>query len=253
VARRGRVGPFQFEAVPNAAKAPHHGRATHTQRGLSHGGAGSVRSALSFLGCNIGSAPVRTSPDCLVPAQLAGACGTVKTLKGDEKSEAQTFLDRLFKALGHVGAKEAGTTSSLDHGITSAILDSVHPMKRCWQILALVLLVLMVPASVCCLAMPQEVNQECDCCSGPDEEHEAPAQPCPSDTISHSQLPSVVVMPEMQMVELMEMIQAFSLRELTAHAAEPVSVPATAPPELRTTWVFVSRAALPARAPSERV
>lgn len=34
----------------------------------------------------------------------------VKTLKGDEKSEAQTFLDRLFKALGHEGAQEAGAT-----------------------------------------------------------------------------------------------------------------------------------------------
>jgi type II restriction/modification system DNA methylase subunit YeeA len=34
----------------------------------------------------------------------------VKTLKGDEKSEAQTFLDRLFRALGHAGAKEAGAT-----------------------------------------------------------------------------------------------------------------------------------------------
>jgi len=34
----------------------------------------------------------------------------VKTLKGDEKSEAQTFLDRLFKALGHAGAQEAGET-----------------------------------------------------------------------------------------------------------------------------------------------
>ena len=31
----------------------------------------------------------------------------LKTLKGDEKSEAQTFLDRLFKALGHAcAAKE---------------------------------------------------------------------------------------------------------------------------------------------------
>ncbi|MBE2281893.1 MAG: class I SAM-dependent DNA methyltransferase [Prosthecobacter sp.] len=34
----------------------------------------------------------------------------VKTLQGDEKSEAQIFLDRLFRALGHDGAKEAGAT-----------------------------------------------------------------------------------------------------------------------------------------------
>lgn len=31
-------------------------------------------------------------------------------LKGDEKSEAQTFLDRFFRAFGHVGAMEAGAT-----------------------------------------------------------------------------------------------------------------------------------------------
>lgn len=34
----------------------------------------------------------------------------VKTLDGDEKSEAQIFLDHLFRALGHEGAKQAGAT-----------------------------------------------------------------------------------------------------------------------------------------------
>jgi len=33
----------------------------------------------------------------------------VKTLKGDEKSKAQTFLDRLFKALGHATAYALAT------------------------------------------------------------------------------------------------------------------------------------------------
>jgi len=49
-----------------------------------------------------------TSPEAktLLPAFL----DFVKTLQGDEKSEAQTFLDRLFKALGHAGAQEAGAT-----------------------------------------------------------------------------------------------------------------------------------------------
>ena len=31
-------------------------------------------------------------------------------LQGDEKGEAQVFLDRLFKALGHGGVREAGVT-----------------------------------------------------------------------------------------------------------------------------------------------
>src|SRR5215211_8635466 len=33
-----------------------------------------------------------------------------KTLKGDEKGEAQVFCDRLFQAFGHAGYKEAGAT-----------------------------------------------------------------------------------------------------------------------------------------------
>jgi len=32
------------------------------------------------------------------------------TLSGDEKGEAQVFLDRLFQAFGHAGYKEAGAT-----------------------------------------------------------------------------------------------------------------------------------------------
>ena len=33
-----------------------------------------------------------------------------RTLKGDEKSEAQGFLERFFRALGHAGVIEAGAT-----------------------------------------------------------------------------------------------------------------------------------------------
>ena len=33
-----------------------------------------------------------------------------QTLRGDEKSEAQTFLDHFFRALGHEGVIEAGGT-----------------------------------------------------------------------------------------------------------------------------------------------
>ena len=31
-------------------------------------------------------------------------------LTGDEKGEAQVFLDRFFRALGHAGVREAGAT-----------------------------------------------------------------------------------------------------------------------------------------------
>ena len=57
----------------------------------------------------------------LYPARLALSSDTVKpaladfavytrSLKGDEKGEAQLFLDRFFRALGHAGLQEAGAT-----------------------------------------------------------------------------------------------------------------------------------------------
>ncbi|SKA85267.1 hypothetical protein SAMN02745166_01125 [Prosthecobacter debontii] len=128
----------------------------------------------------------------------------------------------------------------------------IFQMKRLWQILAFILLALMVPSTVCCL-VPQEVEkQHSGCCSHGDEGDEAPAMPdiCTSDTLAQSYLPEMVTMPEMQMVELIGIIQAFALLDLAEQAATPVPMPTTAPPELRTTWVFVSRAALPARAPA---
>ena len=41
---------------------------------------------------------------------LAGFVSFAQTLKGDEKSEAQSFLDQFFRALGHRSAIEAGAT-----------------------------------------------------------------------------------------------------------------------------------------------
>lgn len=127
-------------------------------------------------------------------------------------------------------------------------------MKRCWQILALLLFALMGPASVCCLALPQTVSHDaCGCCPTSDEEHDVPAQPdvCPSDTIAHSQIPAPITMPAMQMMELTDIIHAMvRLNEQATTKAAPLPLMTTAPPELRTTWNFVSRAALLARAPS---
>lgn len=58
-------------------------------------------------------------------------------------------------------------------------------------------------------------------------------------------------MPQMQVIEVTDLIQAMlRLNELAAVSAAPMPLMTTAPPQLRTTWVFASRAALPARAPS---
>tara|TARA_R110002049_G_scaffold214436_1_gene385930 strand:- start:314 stop:706 length:393 start_codon:yes stop_codon:yes gene_type:complete len=127
-------------------------------------------------------------------------------------------------------------------------------MKRFWQLIALTLLALLVPASVCCLDIEMFEGVECSCHSAPDQEHDIPAQPssCPSDTIAHSQVPAFVALPEMQMVELAGLIQAMiRLQDELATTLESFRLPlTTAPPEMRTTWHFTRRAALLARAPS---
>lgn len=43
-------------------------------------------------------------------SSLAKFVTFTRSLKGDEKSEAQLFLDHFFRALGHGGVQEAGAT-----------------------------------------------------------------------------------------------------------------------------------------------
>ncbi len=130
---------------------------------------------------------------------------------------------------------------------------SETPMNRFWQILALLMLALIVPASTCCLWAKGGDSAE-KCCSCPGDKHDAPAQPetCPSVTIAHSQMPAQVVLPAMQMIELAKIIhEMMRMNELAAAKAQPVPLMTTAPPQLQTTWAFLNRAALLARAPAE--
>ncbi len=53
------------------------------------------------------SAPVATAE---LQSSLAAFAAFARALKGDEKSEAQLFLDHFFRALGHGGVQEAGAT-----------------------------------------------------------------------------------------------------------------------------------------------
>ena len=48
--------------------------------------------------------------DTIKPRLAEFAAYALSSLKGDEKGEAQLFLDRFFQALGHIGVKEAGAT-----------------------------------------------------------------------------------------------------------------------------------------------
>lgn len=137
----------------------------------------------------------------------------------------------------------------------SASLAAASPMKRFWQILALLLLALMVPASMCCYEEDGCAVEAC-CSQCHDQQHDGDEHPapvsCPSDTISHSQVPAPVTMPEMQMVELAELIQAMIRhQDELATATDSSGLPmTTAPPELRATWHFTQRTVLPVRAPS---
>lgn len=137
----------------------------------------------------------------------------------------------------------------------SASLAAASPMKRFWQILALLMLALMVPASMCCygtdVCVVEACYSECHDEQHDGDEHHAPAA-CPSDTISHSQVPAQVMLPAMQMVELAKLIQGMiSLQDELATATVSSGLPmTTAPPELRATWHFTQRTALPVRAPS---
>jgi len=130
-------------------------------------------------------------------------------------------------------------------------------MKRFWQILALLMLALMVPASMCCYGADGcTVEACCSACEDEHQDHEGGEHhgpsACPSDTISHSQVPAPVILPAMQMVELAELIQAMSrLQDELITILESQRLPmTTAPPELRATWQFTHRTALPVRAPS---
>ena len=49
-------------------------------------------------------------PGAEIKSSLAQFAAFARALKGDEKSEAQIFLDHFFRALGHGGVQEAGAT-----------------------------------------------------------------------------------------------------------------------------------------------
>jgi hypothetical protein len=124
-------------------------------------------------------------------------------------------------------------------------------MKRFWQILALVLLALMVPASVCCYGADGCANVEAAHDHDHEDGHHTPTS-CPSETLSRSQLPTLVTMPELQMVELSDLIWAMThLQDGLAIAVVSSVLPmTTAPPEMRARWHFTVRAASLARAPT---
>ena len=128
-------------------------------------------------------------------------------------------------------------------------------VKSLWQVIAFLMLVQIAPASVCCL-LPDAFGGEDTCCV-PDSGAPLPGAPelpapCPSSSMAHSQLPTGLQLPAAPMVEQDHLAAILLKLHLLAaqHAVKKPSLTSTAPPEMRTQWAFVSRAALPGRWPS---
>lgn len=139
-------------------------------------------------------------------------------------------------------------------------------MRSFWKLIALLVLVLFAPASMHCL-MGADVKSPlgaaalaagADDCG--DSDHGAlPQSPehhehhCPTDTLAKSSLPVGVMIPEMPSAVLDDALAALRriAAELLSNGDALTVAPAVAPKELQTSWAFASRAALPARWPSE--
>lgn len=139
----------------------------------------------------------------------------------------------------------------------SASIPVDPSMKRFRQILLLLLLALMLPASVCCEWSKMFFGKDCVTCGCQKEGHQGEDHPslpgtCPSDTLSSSELPAPVTVLKVQMALLADLHPEIPRPEesrATQSACDGL-LTTTAPPEVRTTWCFVSRTALPVRAPS---
>ncbi|MBL9154754.1 MAG: hypothetical protein JNK37_19900 [Verrucomicrobiales bacterium] len=126
-------------------------------------------------------------------------------------------------------------------------------MKRLWQLVTLLMLALIVPASMCCHLVEMSSSEASGCCptheQGGDDERNPLS--CPSDSISHSQVPETVFLPAVLLAEHLILVPgAANPKDSGDLDVDRSSFLTEAPPELTPTWAFVHRASLPARAPS---
>jgi hypothetical protein len=133
-------------------------------------------------------------------------------------------------------------------------------MRRFWQSIALLLLVLLAPASVHCL-----LNEDThDCCAtagmpcddaGQTPDSDNDGHECPAESLAKTNLPASVAVPAMPVTALaheQELLLHIAARTLASF--DVITVPPTfVPAELRTCWAFITRAALPVRCPSDLV
>lgn len=148
---------------------------------------------------------------------------------------------------------------------SSLTAASITFMRPFWQSIALLMLVLFAPASMHCLmnaAMADGPASDVSCASSqscgdtdhaplpqsPEQEHQ-----CPTDTLAKTNLPAGVMVPAIPSMVLEDALAALRrvATDLLSNGDASTAAPPAAPKELQPTWAFTSRAALPARWPSD--
>jgi len=126
-------------------------------------------------------------------------------------------------------------------------------MRRFWQITTLLMLALIVPASMCCYLLDTNSSEASSCCPTHDQGGDDERNPlsCPSDSISHSQVPESVNLPAVLLAEHLILVPGAAIPKDSGDLDFSLSHFLTeAPLELSPTWAFAHRTSLPARAPS---
>jgi len=129
-------------------------------------------------------------------------------------------------------------------------------MKVLWHSITILMLALMLPASVCCFdVINNVVPGAATCCDETPHGEDEPAYPeseCPSETLSHSQLPKIAQALDHIVSGLFEpfLISPYGCADRETTWTGSSLEQTAAPPDIGKRWAFVSRAALPVRAPS---
>ena len=126
-------------------------------------------------------------------------------------------------------------------------------MRRFWQIVTLLMLALIVPASMCCHLVDTSSSEASGCCPSHEQGGDDEKNPlsCPSDSIAHSQVPEPIYLPAVLLAEHLTLVPGVVIPKDSGDLDVSRSHSLTeAPPELSPTWAFAHRTSLPARAPS---
>jgi len=140
-------------------------------------------------------------------------------------------------------------------------------MRRFWQSIAFTMLVLIAPASAHCLGVNSMTNHasaetaettSIATCAHTDElpkssEDGGKAHDCPTDSLTKSNVPAGTIVPAVicsQADDILKLLRQMADAVLASAKCAAV-LPTIDSEDPQNTWVFSSRAALPARSPSD--